>query len=183
MILRFQMKTAFRVIAASVVIGGVVIVLPSMDAVHSAPLPAAASYYPFVGQWKGQGQLREGGKAPISLTLSLTCNKASAGWAVRCDLTAKNDKIAISESDLMGVDPVTGKGHWYAVSNQGETHDHVTEWVSSSEMKASYSWMQNGKRMEEHITVQFPRKKSLEFRSVVSADGKEVGVFSGKLKR
>lgn len=177
------MKTAFRVIAVSVVVGGVVMLLPSMDAAPAAPLPAAASCYPFVGQWKGRGQLSEAGKAPISLMLSLACNKASSGWAVRCELTAKNDKVAISESDLMGVDPVTGKGHWYAVSNQGETHDHVTEWVSSSEMKARYSWVQKGKRMEEHITVQFPRKKSLEFHSVVSADGKEVGVFSGKLTR
>ena len=177
------MKMACRVIAVSVVVGGVAIPHSSMDTASAAPLPAAASYYPFVGQWKGRGQLSEAGKAPINLTLSLICDKVSSGWAVRCELVAKNDKVSISESDLMGVDPVTGKGHWYAVTNQGETHDHVTEWVSSSEMKANYSWVQKGKRMEERITVQFPRKESLEFRSVVTADGKEVGVFSGKMTR
>jgi hypothetical protein len=32
----------------------------------------------------------------------------------------------MSETDLMGVDAVTGEGHWYAVINQGESHDHIT---------------------------------------------------------
>jgi hypothetical protein len=39
---------------------------------------------------------------------------------------AKNGKLVMSETDLMGVDAVTGEEHWYAVINQGESHDHIT---------------------------------------------------------
>ena len=98
-------------------------------------------------------------------------------------MAAINGKLVMTEADLMGVDPVTGKGHWYAVTNQGETHDHITEWINTNEMKAYYSWIQEGKKMQEHITVKVPSKKTLEFRSIVSADGKEFNAFSGALKR
>lgn len=83
----------------------------------------------------------------------------------------------------MGVDPVTGKWHWYAVTNQGETHDHLADWTGADEMNARYSWIQDGKKMDEIITVKLSGKKAMEFRSVVNAHGEEVNSFSGKLKR
>lgn len=178
------MKIINLIIAISLIAYGAAMAPPSLDAaLAGALLPAAARYYPLVGHWNGQGQLGETGKIPTSLALQLTCSKAASGWAIRCDMAAKNGKLLISEADLMGVDAVTGKGHWYAVTNQGETHDHITEWTSANEMKAYYSWVQEGKKMHENITVKLLSKKNLEFRSVVSADGKEVNVFSGTLKR
>lgn len=177
------MKVANRIIAASLLVTGAAIVLVWVNTASAASQPAAARYYAFIGQWKGQGQLTEPGTPPIGLKLQLVCTKAAAGWAVRCDMTGKNGKFAMRESDLMGVDAVTGKGHWYAVTNQGETHDHLTEWTSANDMTAHYSWVQNGKQMRENITVKFSGKKAVEFRSVVSAEGKEVNAFSAKLKR
>ena len=85
--------------------------------------------------------------------------------------------MAMSESDLMGVDPVTGQGHWYAVSGQGETHDHLTHWVSPTEMQAHYSWVENGQKMDEQITVKFPNEKAMQFRGVVRSGGKDVSAF------
>jgi hypothetical protein len=144
--------------------------------------PAAAPYYRFVGKWQGHGQLSEPGNAPIKLAISLSCHKVSLGWGVACDMTGKNDSMQVAESDLFGVDPVTGQGHWYAVTNQGETHDHLAEWSDAHTMKAHYHWAQDGKQMQENIEFRFEGKGAVTFRSVVSADGKPAGEFAGSLK-
>lgn len=145
--------------------------------------PAASRYYPFVGNWKGKGQMSEPGEKSVLLTLRLKCRKAASGWAVSCEMQAKNDKMTITESDLMGVDPITGTGHWYAVTNQGDAHDHITEWANAKTMHAHYGWSQDGKKMLEKISVVFGTNKSMEFHSIVTADGKAAGEFSGKLMR
>jgi len=145
--------------------------------------PAAAPFFPLVGQWKGDGQMSEPGQKPVALALQWDCRKASAGAAVLCQLTAKNGKMLIAETDLFGVDPVTGKSHWYAVTNQGETHDHEAQWVDAKTMKARHAWNQDGKMMEENVTFRLTSARSIEFRSVVTANGGELGAFSGRLKR
>lgn len=145
--------------------------------------PAAAAFYPFVGQWNGTGQLSLPGEEPTNLALKLSCSKAAAGWAVRCDMTAQNGKMNMSESDLMGVDAVGGQAHWYAITDQGDAHDHLVKWIDPDTMSASYSWKQDGKQMSENITLKFSGKNSMEFTSTVTGDGKEVNAFSGKLER
>jgi len=152
-------------------------------AVEAAPAPAAARFYPLVGNWKGNGELREGDQSPAKLKLTLQCQKASAGWAVLCTMKASNDKMAMAETDLFGVDPASGKGHWYAVTNQGETHDHSAEWSDANTMKGRFAWVQEGKQMEENVTFKVNGQRTLEFRSTVSENGKTVGAFSGTLKR
>jgi len=143
--------------------------------------PAAAKFYPMVGKWHGMGQLVEPGQTPVKLTMTFNCRKVAAGWGVACDMKAKNKSMSISESDLMGVDPVTGKAHWYAVTNQGETHDHIAEWTDANTMHAQYTWTQDGKQMQETIQFNF-KKRALTFSSVVTMDGQTVGEFSGELK-
>lgn len=157
--------------------------LARADESKAPPLPAASRYYPMVGHWTGKGRLSETGQEPVALSLSLSCDKAASGWAVRCEMEAKGDKVTMREVDLMGVDPVTGRGHWYAITNQGETHDHLTRWIDARTMKARHSWTQDGKRMRERITVRFPAKTAMTFNSVTSADGKVIVRFSGKLAR
>lgn len=157
--------------------------LLGMAAPGGAKAPAVARYYAFVGHWRGRGQLSQIGHAPVALALWISCSKAAAGWAVRCQLVGKNSKIRMAESDLFGVDEATGQGHWYAVTNQGDAHDHLTHWVDAKTMTASHAWTQDGKHMQENITITLPYRKVLEFRSVVTADGKQVNVFSGKVAR
>lgn len=144
--------------------------------------PAAAPYYRFLGKWKGQGELSEPGNAPIKLAISLSCRKVSLGWGVACEMRGKNNSTQIAESDLFGVDPVTGQGHWYAVTNQGETHDHLAEWSDAHTMKAHYTWAQDGRQMRENIEFRFQGKGAVSFHSVVTADGKPAGEFAGSLK-
>lgn len=143
--------------------------------------PPAAVFYPLVGHWTGNGKIRAEGGDPMELTLDLECSKAAAGWAVQCDMVGKNADISMNEADLMGVDPVTGKGHWYAISDQGDAHDHIVEWSDPNDMTASYSWTSDGKRMVESISMKLTGENALEFSSVVTADGKQASTFSGKL--
>jgi hypothetical protein len=147
------MKLISRIIALGLFAAGMIAMLPVSGAASADELPAAARYYPFVGHWKGRGEIAETGKIPIRLTLKLVCKKAVLGWALYCDMTAKSGKLVMSEADLMGVDAVTGKGHWFAFTNQGESYDYITDWISADEMTANYSWVQKGERMQERITV------------------------------
>jgi hypothetical protein len=87
------------------------------------------------------------------------------------------------ESDLMGVDPVTGQAHWYSVTNQGETHDHLASWPDAHTMLAHHDWMQDGTHMREDITFHFQGADAVTFKSVVTADDKQAATFSGSLKR
>jgi len=176
------MNALVRILPAVFAAAAAAIPVTAMAARAEAP-PAAARFYPLLGDWKGQGELKQGGGAPMPLALGFSCGKASSGWAVSCRMVAKNGDMTMTESDLMGVDAATGKGHWYAVTSDGETHDHLAEWTDASHMQADYSWTQDGKKMHEHITMALPSEKAMNFRSVVTADGKEVGVFSGDLTR
>jgi len=145
--------------------------------------PAVVEFYPLLGKWHGQGQLSEPGQTPIKLKINVQCQKVSSGWAVQCAMQAKNKQMLMTESDLMGVDPVSGQAHWYAVTNQGETHDHLASWPDPHTMKAHYAWTQDGKHMQEDIVFELKGKHDMTFRSVVSADGKPAGEFSAMLKR
>lgn len=149
----------------------------------AAVAPKAAEFYPLVGVWHGNGQLSEAGHPPDRLVLRVICQKAAAGWAVRCTMRATNEQINISESDLMGVDPVTGQAHWYAVTNQGDTHDHLVSWPNPHTMLAHHQWIQDGKHMREEISFKFTGRRLMHFRSVVTTDGKDAAIFSGVLKR
>jgi len=152
-------------------------------ATEKAPAPAAARFYPLVGKWTGSGALGAPGQSPTKLSLHYQCRKVSAGAAVLCELRADGKDMRLRETDLFGVDPATGKGRWYAVTNMGETHDHAADWPDARTMKAHLAWTQEGKRMEESITLRFATPRALEFSSVVTQDGKEVGSFTGRLKR
>jgi len=144
--------------------------------------PAAAEFYPMLGKWHGAAQLSEAGKPPVQLNMEIHCVKASAGYAVRCSDVTRNKQMAMFESDLMGVDPVSGQAHWYAVSNQGETHDHLARWVDASHMQAHYDWQQDGKPVRENIQVEV-KGRHMKFKSVVTMDGKKAAEFSGDLSR
>lgn len=177
------MKVLIRFFALSIVSLAVTIPMSKPRAATSEDQPAASIFYPLIGSWSGTGQMAEAGQKPVDLSIALFCVKASAGHAVSCKMAANNKDMLLSESDLFGVDPVTGKGHWYAVTNQGETHDHVVTWIDAKTMKATYSWSQDGKKMHEDITMSLPTEKTMEFTGVVTAGGKEASSFTGKLKR
>lgn len=174
------MNLFMRIFVATIVVSSF-IVTPDISLADSIPKPAAASFYPLIGKWHGQGEIKESGKAPAKMTLTLNCRKVAAGWAVACSMTAKNKKLSISESDLMGVDAATGEAHWYAITNMGETHDHLVNWINAKTMHAHYSWEQDGKKMFEEITFNI-NKRSMSFHSIVTTEGQTTGEFTGNVK-
>jgi hypothetical protein len=143
--------------------------------------PVSSKFYPFLGYWKGNGQYGAPGKDPVQLALSLSCRKAVAGWAVRCDFVGRGETMLLIEADLMGVDPVQGVAHWYAINNQGDVHDHIADWPDANTMNAHYDWEQNGKQMRENVVFRFPREHEMSFRSVITENGQEVGAFFGNM--
>ncbi|MFO1301254.1 MAG: hypothetical protein U1F17_12930 [Burkholderiaceae bacterium] len=155
----------------------------AVSAADTAAAPEVARFFLLVGHWKGHGELTQSGQAPARLTLDYRCRKAAASSAVSCELKARNGTMSIAETDLFGVDPVRRQGHWYAVTNQGESHDHLVEWTDARTMKARYAWTQDGAKMEENIAIRFDGARSMNFRSVVTADGNEAAVFGGTLRR
>lgn len=173
----------FNSLIISVLLASFALFLTSTNSVATTEqTPPATQFYPFEGNWQGKAELLEPGKTPVKLDITWSCRKVSSGWAIACDMNAKNKEMSISESDLMGVDPTTGKGHWYAVTSMGETHDHHAEWTDANTMKAQHSWQQDGKLMEENVVFNINRN-SINFRSVVSMDGQIAGEFSGSLKK
>jgi hypothetical protein len=146
-----------------------------------AAVPATTPFHPFLGYWKGNGQYGAPGKDPVQLALSLSCRKAVAGWAVRCDFVGRGETMLLIEADLMGVDPVQGVAHWYAINNQGDVHDHIADWPDANTMNAHYDWEQNGKQMRENVVFRFPREHEMSFRSVITENGQEVGAFFGNM--
>jgi hypothetical protein len=177
------MNVFARVAAAVLAVGLAFSPLRSEAAGPVTKLPGASRYYPLLGHWRGTGQLSQAGQRPVRLALRISCHKAASGSAVRCDLVGRSAKMTYTESDLFGVDAATGTGHWYAVTNQGEASDLVTEWTDGKTMRAHRAWSQDNKKMAEDVTFLLPHRSSFEFRSMVTAYGKEVGVFSGRLVR
>ena len=176
------MKRVETVLGLILLAGGSGFVASTRLAAADEAAPATA-YYALVGNWHGSGELAEPGQPPAKLALALACRKAASGWAVARDLNAHNESMTMTETDLMGVDSLTGQGHWYAITNGGDTHDHLSSWPAANTMKARCKWTQDGKGMEEDITFKFSGKHGLAFRSMVTADGAPAGSFSGSLTR
>jgi len=114
--------------------------------------------YCLVGQWKSQNGLMiiEGKKHKVDFTVS--CAPTSGGLGLLC-----NDKFDIEglghleETDLFGYDAGQGRYHWFAVTQQGETHDHVAlpPGPNDKGITFAYSGVQNGKPMQEVVTMTF----------------------------
>lgn len=173
-----------RTVIAVFVLAGAAFAVPAPEC-SAQPLSSrsATPFYPFLGYWKGNGQYGAPGKDPVQLALSLSCRKAVSGLAVRCDFVGRGEAMTFVEADLMGTDPAMGIGHWFAINNQGDTHDHIAEWPDAKTMIAHYDWEQNGKQMRENVVFRFTHEKDMDFRSVITENGQEVGAFFGKLSR
>ena len=59
------------------------------------------------------------------------------------------------ETDLMGFEPNSKTYHWFAVTNAGETHDHVTPATDKNKLRFTYSGTQEGKPFKEVVDWEF----------------------------
>lgn len=134
-----------------------------------------------VGAWKGSASMTMGAQKVDGVKISIDCKPTSAQWGVACAATFTGipgvDKY--EETDLFGYDPGSNRLHWFAVTNGGETHDHVAEaggnrWV--------YTGTQDKKPLKEVIDMSC-KDRAMEFTAESFVDGKSASVMKGTLKR
>jgi hypothetical protein len=134
-----------------------------------------------VGAWKGTGSMTMGTDKVEGIKIQWTCHAISGKWGVGCDgvMTGIPGVARYQETDLFGYDPGAGKLHWFAITNAGETHDHVgSDWKGQA-TKFVYDGVQEGKPFKEVIDVGFkdPAAKSFDLHAETFVDGKLVSVL------
>jgi hypothetical protein len=166
----------------TLVLGSIALVLPLTS--HADPVPKQLeALEPLVGSFKGNGTLTAG-KDVAKVDFTLACKRTSARFAVQCafHVTGVPGLAAYEESDLFGYEPATDTYHWYAVTNAGETHDHVAK-SFGDKVQWTYSGSQDGKPMKEVIDMTIGKDKSIAFRSETLVAGSSVAVLEGKVHK
>jgi len=136
-----------------------------------------------VGSWKGTGSMTMGKDKVDGLKLSWNCKRTSAEWGVACNavFTGVPGIDKYEETDLFGYEPGTGKYHWYAVTNAGETHDHVAAAANSATIEFVHTGIQEGKPLKEVVQLTFKGKNesTVDVRSETFIDGKSTALLTG----
>ena len=136
-----------------------------------------------VGSWKGTGSMTMGKDKVDGIKMSWNCKRASAEWGVVCtgSMAGIPGMDRYEESDLFGYEPNTGKYHWYAVTNAGETHDHVSSPSNGPTLEFVHNGVQEGKPFKEVVQLTFkgPKDSTLDLRAETFLDGKSTSVLTG----
>ncbi|SRR5258706_10123420 len=136
-----------------------------------------------LGTWKATGTMTIG-KDASKIDLTWTCKLASAKFGVTCIGSAHGIPGAgtYEETDLFGYEPNSDTYHWFAVTNAGETHDHVAKHAGDSgKIQFVYTGTQEGKPMKEVIDMDFAKDdKSFTLRSETFVGGQSVAVLDAK---
>jgi hypothetical protein len=150
------------------------------------PLPRAVSDMEcLVGSWKGGGSLAMG-KDKAKLDATWTCERTSAQFGVSCVLrvTGIPGVAVYEETDLMGYEPNTNLYHWYAVTNAGETHDHVAKVPAGNTIQFVFDGSQDGKPFKEVIELTFSKdEKSVRGRAETFVAGTSTSVMDLSLRK
>jgi hypothetical protein len=138
--------------------------LVTLLALTLVPVAATADSLPkqvtdmecLVGTWKGSGSMTMG-KDKAKIDLAMTCKRTSAQFGVACTtrFTGIPGLAAYEETDLFGYEPNSNTYHWFAVTNAGETHDHVAKLPDGEKISFVYNGTQDGKAFKEAIDMDF----------------------------
>ncbi|MBL9017482.1 MAG: hypothetical protein JNL83_25055 [Myxococcales bacterium] len=160
--------------------------LSSLASAEDAPKPIA-DLERFVGTWKASGTLTMG-KDTVKVSATWACKRVSAKAGVGCTLELKGvpGLPVYGETDLFGYEPHSNTYHWFAVTNAGETHDHVAKVAGIDEPKLQfvYTGTQEGKPFKEVIDLTFePGNKAMALRAETFVAGASTSVFDMKAKK
>lgn len=162
------------------------IALTSLAHAEDLPKPIA-DLERFVGTWKAAGTVTMG-KDTLKVSAALSCKRVSAKAGVMCTMEMKGipGVPVAAETDLFGYEPGTNTYHWFAVTNIGETHDHVGKVVGIDEPKLQFVFngTQEGKPFKEVIDFTFePGNKAFALRAETFVSGASTSVFDMKAKK
>jgi hypothetical protein len=155
-------------------------------AVMAEPLPKPVEGLEcLVGSWKGAGTMTMGkDKAKVDATWE--CKRTAARWGVTCNfrVTGIPGGGAYEETDLMGYEPNSNTFHWFAVTNAGETHDHVATASDASKIQFVYNGTQEGKPLKEVIEFEMGKdSKSFSGRAETFVAGASTSVLTLAMRK
>lgn len=115
---------------------------------ESEPPKDVAQMQRLIGEWSGSAEIKMG-KDKLEVNVTMSCESTSAGFGVLCKSRFTGLPTgAHEETDLFGYDPGQNKYHWFSVTNDGETHDHVAD-VSKT---GTLNWIYKGKMDSKPFT-------------------------------
>lgn len=143
-----------------------------------------------LGNWKATGSLTMG-KDKASLDATYTCKRTSGDQGVLCNLriTGIPGLAVYEETDLFGYEPNSKTYHWFAVTNSGEVHDHVSPYTTSNKVRFTYNGTQNAKPFKEVVDWEFIGDKTGKVITAITVRGetfeanKSTSVIELKLKK
>lgn len=112
-----------------------------------------------VGSWHGNGALTVGGKR-IELSMRMDCEPTSGGHAITCKSRFAGGGMVHEETDLFGYDPNKRQYHWFAVTSDGDAHDHVASVPRGPTVNWKYKGLKHGKAFTENIAMTFDKRGS-----------------------
>lgn len=133
----------------------------------------------FVGSWKGELELKEPDKHAQLLSFALDCESGAGGAAVRCTAREKSKEMDIEEASLFGWEPNEQLVHFFAVTNQAETHDHKGRFTDDKTLILEHKGIVGGQPFSEKLSIVLNTTKDLTAEFVGSIDGKEI--YRGKI--
>lgn len=125
------------------------------------------------GAWRGDGMLEMDGTAsPVQGEAHLSTIAAGLGLAGEFRIHGPELPEDILISGLFGFDSGERALHYYAVTSDGDCHDHVGNWSASDTLRFGYSGRTaEGQRMEEDIRFVFDGPDRLTVTNVTHVDG------------
>ncbi len=158
--------------------------LPALAAAGTAtPSTEPDALTALVGTWKATGTLSMGGAPAQNVTVTWVCKATSAKAGVQCNLKMTGIPGMTYEcTDLFGYEPNSKTFHWYAVSNAGETHDHVGSGSPAGKSRWVATSIQDGKPFKEVIDMSI-EGRALTIRAETFLDGKSTSLVEAKGKK
>ncbi len=161
------------------------LVVPTLAAADPLPKPVQ-NLDCLVGAWKGTGTVAMG-KDKAKVDVQIDCKRTSARFAVQCStrFTGIPGVAVYEESDLFGYEPNTDTYHWYAITNAGETHDHVMKNPGdTTKLQWVFNGTQEGKAFKEVIDMDIAKDdRSFTFRSESFVAGASMAVLDAKVHK
>jgi hypothetical protein len=151
-------------------------------ALADAPPKPVANLERFVGTWKGTGTMTMG-KDKQKVDFTTTCKRTSAQFGVLCNSAFAGipGMGPLEETDLFGYEPNSNTYHWFAVTNAGETHDHVAKVSDGNKLSYVYTGTQEGKPFKETIDLEWTKDgKTMTFHVESIVAGQVVATIDAK---
>jgi hypothetical protein len=182
----YHLKTILGSLVASLfALGGPALADPGKSGKTGQPAAEVQALHRLVGEWRGTTAFTAGSqKGETPLTVS--CRPVAKGFGVSCQVLVSNlpGGRTIEETDLFGWDPSERRYHWFAVTSEGDTHDHVAPPPAGDTLIFARAGFRDGKPTHEIIKLRVSGDgKRMEYRNDCMVDAEPQVRVAGTLAR